>query len=203
MYTVFVGNKKLMIADVSEHVNASKVNLRRKYASKNDIIEVLNILETDDAVTNAIIYADDFQRLWSEFESLFSIIEAAGGLVINKKGQVLVIFRRGKWDLPKGKVETDEQIEDAAIREVEEECCLSNLTIVKQIYTTYHTYELEGVPVLKESFWFLMNYDGDEEPKPQVEEGITEAIFINRTEIESLFNNTYASIKMLLKEVFI
>lgn len=201
MYTVFVNNKKLMLADVSEHVKQSKVNLKRNYKSKSDLKEVINILENDHEISTAVIYAEDFQTMWQEFESLYSIIEAAGGLVMNNKNQLLVIFRRGHWDLPKGKVEQGEQIEEAALREVEEECGIQNLTIVKQIYTTYHTYLLEGEPVLKESFWFLMKYDGETEPKPQQEEGITEAKFIELSELDSILSNTYASIRLLLKEV--
>ena len=93
---------------------------------------------------------------WIDFCSKYKVIEAAGGLVFNEKNKILMIFRNGKWDLPKGKIELGESIEDAAIREVEEECGIDNLKIDNKLINTYHTYNLNGFNILKKT-WFRLH----------------------------------------------
>lgn len=129
-------------------------------------------------------------------------IIAAGGLVQNTKGEYLFIFRRGKWDLPKGKVDKNEKIEDAAIREVEEECGISGLEIIRPISKTYHTYTIKGEKILKETHWFFMKTNRTEKLIPQTEEDITEAVWADKKEVKTLLENTYDTIKDVGKEFF-
>ena len=109
-----------------------------------------------------------------------------------------MIYRLGKWDLPKGKTEKDENIKETAIREVEEECGITNLELIKPLQKTYHIYFIKERIILKTSHWYLMKYDGNEELKPQIEEGIEEVAWKSQDEIEELKNNMYSTIKELL-----
>src|SRR5665213_836447 len=130
-----------------------------------------------------IILGKDLQKLKEAFFKHFHLIQAGGGLVKNKNQDILMIFRRDKWDLPKGKLDEGETIEECAKREVEEETGLSHLKIIKPITITYHTYILFGKHNLKETHWYLMNASGDEKLIPQTEEEITEIIWAKKEEL--------------------
>ncbi len=132
--------------------------------------------------------------LWKNFCSLFNVHVAAGGLVYNMQQQWLFIKRLGFYDLPKGHVEKGETIEDTALREVAEECGVDNLAIERFLLTTYHVYNTKSKIILKPSHWYLMKYMGNNTPKPQVSENITEAFFTPAGNIPALLTNTYGSI---------
>jgi len=147
-----------------------------------------------------IILGKDLQKLKEAFFKHFHLIQAGGGLVKNKNQEILMIFRREKWDLPKGKLDEGETIEECAKREVEEETGLSHLKIIKPITITYHTYILFGKHNLKETHWYLMNASGDEKLIPQTEEEITEIIWAKKEELSKYLMNTFPTIKIVLKE---
>jgi len=147
-----------------------------------------------------IILGKDLQKLKEAFFKHFHLIQAGGGLVKNKNQEILMIFRREKWDLPKGKLDEGETIEECAKREVEEETGLSHLKIIKPITITYHTYILFGKHNLKETHWYLMNASGDEKLIPQTEEEITEIIWAKKEELPKYLMNTFPTIKIVLKE---
>lgn len=148
----------------------------------------------------AIIFDKDFMKLKSIFFKHFELIKAGGGLVKNKREEILMIFRRGKWDLPKGKLDEGETIEECAKREVEEETGLQKLTVIKPLVITYHTYNLFGKHNLKETHWFLMHATGNEELIPQTEEEISETKWVKKGDLESYLKNTFPTIEMVLKE---
>ena len=137
----------------------------------------------------------DFEKLFNDFKSQFKYIEAAGGLVKNNKGELLVIHRLGMPDLPKGKIEEGENAKEAAIREVEEECGISNLGVLKEINSSYHIYIYKNKRVLKKTFWFKMEYAGNEVLVPQKEEDITDVEWCNISKIEKYKEETYLSLK--------
>ncbi len=147
-----------------------------------------------------IILGKDFQKLKEAFFKHFHLVKAAGGLVKNKKHEILMIFRSGKWDLPKGKLDEGETLEECAKREVEEETGLHHLKITKPITITYHTYNRFGKHNLKETHWFLMQSAGDEKLIPQTEEEITEIIWAKKEELPKYLVNTFPTIEMVLKE---
>lgn len=131
------------------------------------------------------------------FITEFEIIHAAGGIVINEKNEVLLIYRHNKWDLPKGKIETHEKTEVAAIREVKEETGIQHLEIVQKLNTTYHTYSENNCEILKETRWFEMKTSSDEVLKPQTAEGITEVIWTPKEKTTELLENSYPNLKEL------
>lgn len=142
---------------------------------------------------------------WNLFRSCFAEIPAAGGVVFDSNGSILFIKRLGVWDLPKGKIEEFETPEIAAVREVEEECGLSGLKIIRQLSSTFHIYRSPYLRssnnlVLKETKWFLMQYPGTETPVPQVEEDIEEIRWFAPNELGKVYGNTYSSLSDFLQK---
>jgi 8-oxo-dGTP pyrophosphatase MutT (NUDIX family) len=126
----------------------------------------------------------------------FKVIKAGGGLVMNHQNEYLFIYRGNKWDLPKGKLEVGEDIAACALREVIEETGIQQLEMLGPLTKTYHIY-LENVFVFKETTWYLMHSE-DKFLKPQIEEGIKKAVWINKKNINFQLKNTYESIKDIL-----
>ena len=129
-----------------------------------------------------------------EFCSHFLEIPAAGGLVMNKEGKYLLIYRHKTWDLPKGKQEPGESIETCALREVEEETGLLGLRLGDLICITHHTYQVFGEKVLKHTYWYRMYDDSGRELLPQTEEDITGARWIEKKCLPEYLEDTYPSI---------
>ncbi len=153
-----------------------------------------------DAKINVI--CDNLLNDWFNFLENFEVREAAGGLVQNKAGNYLWIYRFNKWDLPKGHIEKGESKEVAAVREVEEECNVSGLIIDKELQTTYHVFNHNGKKVMKVTYWFLMHTTKDnKELIPQLEEGITKVCFKNKTASLDCLSNTYHNIKLILQDI--
>lgn len=132
--------------------------------------------------------------VFEEFLQRCKIIEAAGGRVKNAKGELLMIFRNDKWDLPKGKLEKGEAPEVAAVREVEEECGIGKLKIIKPLPVTLHTYKHNEKFILKKTYWYEMSCADEKKLTPQKEEGITEVKWMNEKEVERALENTFHSI---------
>ena len=143
------------------------------------------------------IFSDDIDAVWASFLNYFKHIKAAGGIVRNPQDDILFIFRLGKWDLPKGKMEEGESKEESAIREIEEECSITNLQLKRFLMPTFHIYYLREY-VIKETFWFEVFYDGVELPLPQTEEGIETVEWKKECEIPQLLENSYPNIKLLM-----
>lgn len=132
------------------------------------------------------------------------VIKAAGGVVQAGDGRVLMILRNGVWDLPKGKIESGESVEEAAIREVEEETGLRGLSIRQSLGTTKHSYILNGKLIEKTTWWFLMSLDTDLDPEalflsPQIEEGITHIAWEEVKQAKMLAG--FENLKMVLDRV--
>ncbi|WP_288461074.1 NUDIX domain-containing protein [uncultured Chryseobacterium sp.] len=196
MYKVFVNEKKLLLSKQSENLEKTL-----GYENVTSLEIALDLLE-NTSVKELNVFGENIDEIWTEFQKLFRIIEAAGGIVNNPDGEILFIKRLGKWDLPKGKMEKGESREESAIREIEEETGLSNVELVRFINTTYHIYiERNGDKVLKCTHWFEMNFNGEDTSKPQIEEGITEVAWKNTTQIEDeVFPSTFKNIKLIVKE---
>jgi len=143
-------------------------------------------------------YGEDFYR---QLEDNYCEINAAGGVVMNAEKEVLMIYRRGKWDFPKGKVEEGETIEDAALREVSEETGLTKLSIKEPLPSTFHTYKLGGKWVGKTTAWYIMNVGAEEPLIPQTEEDIVEARWVKISEVSNLLKDSYPNLQELWKSM--
>jgi len=127
------------------------------------------------------------------------LVRAGGGLVENEKAEVLFIFRRGKWDLPKGKLDPGETLETCALREVEEETGVGQLKLIKFLLITEHEYEESGQAILKETHWWLMKTSVNQPLIPQTEEDITELKWMGPPDFKIVQQNTYPGILDVLR----
>lgn len=136
---------------------------------------------------------EDYQN----FSSRYAILHAAGGIVLNEAGKVLMIYRRGRWDFPKGKVEPFESIPEAAIREVMEETGLSDMQIEQELPFTFHIYHEKELPILKSTAWFKMSTTAMNNLHPQLEEDIIEVRWVSQDKVSSLLCDSYSSLRDL------
>lgn len=140
------------------------------------------------------------QEEFDNFAKDYRIIHAAGGIVSNENDEILMIYRLEKWDFPKGKVEAGEAYEEAALREVKEETGLRDITLGQPLPSTFHTYELRGEQILKETHWYRMTAHS-QSLVPQTIEDITQAVWITRAEVDEKMKMSYASLEWLWEEI--
>lgn len=200
MYKVFFNDRTVFFTDDFKECLKRNSGLFYKFGNKEAFRELTNIFYDLNEVTEFYMFHQDLDVLWEEFTSSFRLIEAAGGIVKNQDDEVLIMKRRGKWDLPKGKVDDGESIEKAAVREVQEECGIKEISNGKKITETYHTYKIGDEKVLKRTTWFEMRYLGTDNASPQVEEDITEIKWLKPSEMGFVYDNTFASIIDVLIE---
>lgn len=142
------------------------------------------------------LITDKKKRLILHLKDQFKIVKAAGGLVL-KDGKILMIYRLGMWDLPKGKLKKIENARQGAVREVEEECGIQ-VEALERLPNTWHSYAYKGNKILKRTSWYLMNCLDDSLMKPQAEEFIEEVKFMSPEEVESVLPEAYASIAFVI-----
>jgi 8-oxo-dGTP pyrophosphatase MutT (NUDIX family) len=201
MYKVYINNKPVIFTDDPSHIETEPGVRLLNSPGKETIREAVDSFFNDAGLQKLIIAGKSTEKLFSRFASLFVLTEAAGGLVYNTSGQYLFIFRRGFWDLPKGKAKTGEGIMNTAYREVEEETGISNLSVTRSLGCTYHTYQEAEVMILKRTYWFEMKSKITRTPVPQKSEDITQARWLEKSEIRDVvLKNTYRTIKDLMEE---
>ncbi len=149
-------------------------------------------------IKGVIIEDNSVDALWSELRNLYLPIEAAGGVVFNEHDEVLMIYRRGKWDLPKGKLDDGEEISACALREVSEETGLQTLEIESKICDTYHIYTQYNKQFLKKTAWYKMIGTAKDILTPQKEENILEARWVSREGLTPLAAKSYEAVREVL-----
>jgi len=200
MYKVFFNDRNVFLTDDFTKYFEVKYGLFYKFRNITELKDLLNLFGTLKSIRTVYIFHFDILKLQEAFRSCFTYIEAAGGLVTNNQNEVLLIHRKGKYDLPKGKLDADETYQQAAIREVKEECGIDNLAIIKPLISTYHIYQGEEGLVLKKTYWFDMFHKGNEKPVPQTEEEIDQAFWSAPEKIvDTIAGNTYGSILDVLR----
>lgn len=198
MYNVFVNNVPISL---STKARAEKgiISLPLKRTNLIHIIERLH----DTPSLRFHLYHKKEAKLFSLLEKKLPLYVAGGGKVYNENNEVLFIFRNGCWDLPKGKIEKGESIEECAIREVEEETGISGLEITRFLKKTYHIFKRSGEYRLKLTYWFEMTTDYEEELTPQLEEGITKVKWKNAKKTKKALRNSYANIGELFPREYL
>lgn len=159
-----------------------------------DLKLIYNLITKQDKSLNFYLPTADASATFKALCKTVKLIEAAGGLVKNEYEAYLVIFRNGKWDLPKGKLEAGEKVRVAAEREVEEECGIRIKKSGRKICKTYHMYTMHDEVILKTTHWYAMRSENQEHLTPQTEEGITKAEWLPLEQLTKVCENTYPSI---------
>jgi 8-oxo-dGTP pyrophosphatase MutT (NUDIX family) len=195
MYKIFINEKPFVIATTRpDHPRFAGCRVvEYKPGSLGSLIR-----ECETMSSRGIIVTDpDPDLVFKDFYTHFVAIEAAGGVVFNSKAELLLIRRLGKWDLPKGKIDAGENSDEAAIREVTEECSITGLQIEQRLTDTFHTYKMHNHRFLKTTHWYLMHTESTATPVPQTEEHITEAAWFNWKSLRADSLDTYLSIREL------
>lgn len=192
MYKIFIKDKILVLTNKLEQETDYQVFL----------LETVNLKQLfnkffDETIDKAILYHPNKKILLEKFLKKIQVERAGGGRVYNEKGEILFIFRNGRWDLPKGGVEKNESIEQTALREVEEETGCKKLTIGNKIGVTYHVFKRSGQFRLKETHWFDMQSTYTGKLSAQLEENIEEVVWICPNQVHEKMKNTYDNIRLL------
>jgi len=193
MLQIFYKEKPIIISD-------KKSDLKNSLIIKPELFEHLDLLKllTKNKINSIGIFSNEFESILRMFKKKYPEIIAAGGKVINNNSEILFIYRNKKWDLPKGKAEKNENIAETALREVEEETGIKNLSIIKPLDKTYHIFKRGGKNYLKSTYWFEMKSDFTGKLKPQNKEGITRVEWIGIENLSSILTKSYANIRLII-----
>ncbi len=194
---IYFDNKPLFLCDAVDetiapymhHDDAVFIDELNSHTVKSMIHEM-----QVDKVHAGVFLHDDLEVLRKAFYKKFTLVQAAGGLVENENGEILMIFRRGKWDLPKGKLDKGETLEACAVREVEEETGLQRIELLTALPVTYHTYHEGSKYILKESYWYHMKVEGPQQLIPQVGEGIDQVKWVSRERAREYYPEAFPSV---------
>ncbi len=205
-FTVYVNQKPLILTNDEEQYFMPPAEhyqsyIYCKFKTEDDIARILNICDQDEQLQLALIYAADFESFKKTFREQFTEIMAAGGVVQNEEEELLLIFRKGKWDLPKGKADEGEKPEETAIREVKEETGLNEIKLGAPILTTYHAYKEEKERFLKTTYWFEMTASKSEKLTPQLEEKITDIRWVKKDSLSEYTTNTYPTLLPIFDKI--
>jgi len=195
MYKVFVNESQLILTNKLSDIANNKYFL----LNQKSIREAINEL-SKCKVDVAYIYHPNHEEILNKFTKKIPLVVAAGGVVTNKDGKVLFIYRNDKWDLPKGKIYKGETLEECALREVEEETGVLGLKIENILKTTYHVFKRNGVFKLKEVHWYAMKTSYKGELVGQADEGIDKVKWKGPVKIAKALENSYANIRILFDD---
>lgn len=197
MYKVFFNQKPLILTNEIQKFSDTEPFIFIKYSNASQIIKALKSTKN----SKVYLYHKNFDKLWKTFTKQFPVIEAAGGLVERTDNKLLFIFRNNKWDLPKGGVEKNELIIEAAKREVTEETGVADLIVQNQLSETYHIFKKGKRFRLKKTYWFRMSTNYTGHLKPQIEEDILKAEWISKDGIKDFLNDAFENIRIIVLEV--
>lgn len=204
MYTIYINDRPLRLcspAELDRIDTSAEEHLLARYSGKaKTLLHYVDTLEKGSQRVLAVtLYHPNVEQLWLDFHEHYKVLEAAGGLVFNPQGKLLLLFRRGHWDLPKGKIDKGEGREEAAVREVQEETGLSQLQRGPLLTTTFHTYrDDKDRRILKPTYWYRME-TAEQELTPETEEGIERAEWVDPATYLADPQPTYSNILELIE----
>lgn len=198
MYKVFIQNKPLFFIKKNKCSAFNGILISEKTALSKEK-QVLELLQNSSL--KLAVFSDDVSSCFHAFFKNYDWIEASGGIV-RRKNHFLFIKRNNVWDLPKGKIDPNEKPKKAAIREIHEECGVLTDKIGKLIIKTYHVYEYNGKNILKKTYWYNLEYNGEAKLIPQTEEGITKVEWLKANQLKKVYKNTYLSVIDVLDKYF-
>ncbi len=196
MYKIYINGNTLTIADsqlVRDRKTSKKVLIAPYTGKTKMLLSYIDMLEKTDRFDEVLIHSSTPKLLVKDLESLYKVVKASGGVVNDGDDNILFIFRRGHWDLPKGKIEVGESKKVAAIREVAEETGIGHIKLHSRVITTRHAFKHKGKRALKKTYWYKMEAP-NQELIPQAEEEITEARWVKLSEVEQLSGPMFKNI---------
>ncbi|TVQ17283.1 MAG: NUDIX domain-containing protein [Bacteroidetes bacterium] len=198
MTHIFYHNTEILLSEHTPPLSENTISFAE--LKKKGADHFLKVIEYKNITSPITILGESSEEMLGYFRDHLTEITAGGGLVQNPDDEILFIFRNGKWDLPKGKPEKNENIKETALREVEEECGITGLEIVGTLPETYHIYPLATSGyVLKKSVWFHMRTFSKQPLKAQTEEGITEVRWIGIPVENEILTHAFPSIRSLVE----
>lgn len=189
--TVYFRDKSVAFATPDDSA-AATADTVLEFSPDLTTAKIVKILENSN---RTVITARNPQAAFDAFSALFKQVAAAGGIVRNSRGEVLMIYRRERWDLPKGHLEEGETIEQCAAREIAEETGIGGVKIVAPLCRTLHAYDLYGTWEMKCTHWFLAEGDGSQKTRPQHEEGIDDAVWLSPEQAAEKLRDSYPTIR--------
>jgi ADP-ribose pyrophosphatase YjhB (NUDIX family) len=202
MVKIYIQNKTLFLVDkINQEVDDYLHRRETIFIDELNMPAVRTMLQQMEQpeVYTGVFLHPKLSELLTAFKEQLQVIIAAGGLVYTPEKELLLIHRLGKWDLPKGKLDSEETLEACALREINEETGAEQLSVEKPLLTTYHTYHQHGKNILKESHWYLVKAAKKTALKPQTEEDITQCIWVPMAEVEDYVDGAFAAIADVLK----
>lgn len=207
-YKIYINESPLILTEPpkpGEETAFEKSLLHAQYVGKPKLImNYIELLEKNKHHEGIILQSENLPQLWKDFKSHYNYIKAGGGLVLNQFGKILLIFRRGAWDLPKGKQDPGETLAETAIREVREETGLKDLHLIEKLGNGYHCYLMSKQRTLKRTRWYLMETNQPDSLDLQREEGIMDAAWFDPHKIPDLqmpmFNNIRDVVSQYVKD---
>lgn len=191
---IYINERPLVIAGENTTLS-SAYNDATVFHTPDDALITRTIDQLDkNELSKAVFRHSNPVSLFDRVKDHFTVFEAAGGLISNPAGEILLMFRRGKWDLPKGKLDEGETLEACALREVQEETGLHNISLDGKITETFHYYPWKNKKVLKHSHWYRMRFTGTELTIPQIEEDIIDIQWIRPENLGKYMQYSYQNI---------
>lgn len=191
MLKIFYKDKVIVFDSKNNNYNNNQLLF---YKGDPEILKISILEKKLDYIDELYIICDDINLSFSIFAEQFTKIDAAGGVVCCENGDILMIYRDSKWDLPKGKREIGEDIKVCAEREVIEECGITTVEVGDLIIKTLHIFKLKGEWIIKSTYWYKMKGDKNQPLIPQKEEGITDVRWVGPQTIKELTENSYKTI---------
>jgi len=205
MYKIYLNDNPIYILK-PEKLNQLSDNETIKIIYEKDLKGFKKLfadLISGHKINKIFILTNNTAILFKKLKSEISQITAGGGMVLNEKNELLMIKRHNRWDLPKGKQEKGEKIQDTALREVQEECGINELKIIRKLKPTYHIYQEKDTWILKKTCWYQMFSSDLKVPEPQTVESITQVLWLNKKGVLKNMSNTYPNISELLNRYYL
>lgn len=202
MMTIYIQNKPLYLvdainSDIEDYLHRPATIFMDEF-SPMAIKTMLHQMEQPEFYYGVFKH-HDVTALLDAFKAHLHVIQAAGGLVYTDQHELLLIHRLGHWDLPKGKLDEGESLEECALREIKEETGADHLVLEKPLQITYHAYHQDGKHLLKESHWYLVKAEQKTPLTPQTNENIAKCLWVPMDELQSYIDSAFASVADVLR----
>ena len=200
MRKIYLENRSIIICTEDDQILADPNAIRFTIGNNGGLTEMIEMFEVSDTLLRIFIPTNNIEDTYAKVCAEFLEVNAGGGLVENRRGDFLLINRNGLWDLPKGHQDPGEEISVTALREVQEETGIEELSLQELICITDHCYKRNGIWHLKHTWWYRMLDNKPIDLTPQREEDISKAAWVAKSSLPPFLQNTYPSIVEVFRE---